>query len=247
MNETIRIMRNHRSIRKYKPDPVPPELFESIMRAAQMASTSTNMQAYSVIAVTDPEDRNRLAELCGDQKFIAGCPLFLVWCADLHRLERVHRLRRGEDPPWLNTMENFIVATVDASLAAQNAALAAESLGLGIVFVGGIRNRIREVTELLRLPKLVYPVFGMCMGYPDQDVILRPRLPLAAVLHHGQYSSEGLEEHLTAYDESISNYMRERTRGRLASTWSEIMAGKLEEPVRLHMRQYLEEQGFGMK
>jgi len=110
----------------------------------------------------------------------------------------------------------------------------------------GTPNRIRELTELLPLPKLVYPVFGMCMGYPNQEVILRPRLPLQAVLHRERYSDDRLEEHLDAYDDIMSAYMRERTRGRLSSTWSDIMTEKLDEAVRLHMRPYLEEQGFSL-
>ena len=173
MNPTIELIKRHRSIRKYKPDPLTAEQIAAIVSAAQMASTSSNVQAYSVIGVTDPAKKKRLAELSGNQAYVEQCPLFLVWCADLHRLKLACAKQHTEMMHGM--MENFIIATVDTALAAQNAALAAESMGLGIVYIGGIRNNPQGVVECLSLPELVYPVFGMCVGYPDQEPEIRPR------------------------------------------------------------------------
>lgn len=164
-NETLELLNQHVSVRQYLDKPVSEEQLAAIIGAGQMASTSSNVQAYSVIAVTEPGLKAQLAALSGNQAYIEQCPVFLVWCADLYRLHETtaHYLQSAES---FDSTENFIVATVDAALAAQNAAIAAESLGMGIVYIGGVRNNIAELSELLNLPERVYPVFGMCLGYP---------------------------------------------------------------------------------
>lgn len=241
-NDVTALLRSHRSIRKYKPDPIPDAILEELVRSAQMASTSSNVQAYSVIAVTDPKVKRKLAAVAGDQRHVEQCPLLLVWCADLHR----NRLACDKESVEMvsGTMETFMVATIDVALAAQNAAIAAESLGLGIVYVGGLRNDLREVTRLLKLPPLVYPAFGMCVGYPDHESSLRPRLPLKAVLHRDTYRQDAQQESIEEYDAVMRRYYLERTKGQKETTWSKEMAEKFRRPVRAYMRDYLEEQGF---
>lgn len=242
MNDVIELLQRHRSIRKYKPDVVSEEILEAIVRSAQMASTSSNVQAYSVIAVTNAEIKRALSAIAGNQQHVEECPVLLVWCADLSR-DRLACEREGAQM-ISGTMENFIVATVDTALAAQNAAVAAESLGLGIVYIGGLRNNLREVTKLLRVPKLVYPLFGMCVGYPDHESTLRPRLPLRAVLHREAYQTETQAEAIAEYDATVHDYYLERTKGKRETTWSKEMADKFSRPSRAYMRAYLEEQGF---
>jgi len=244
MNETISLLMSHRSIRKFKNEPVSGELLHTIVGAAQMASTSSNVQAYTVIAVTDMDKRTRIEELAGNQAYITECPVFLVWCADLNRLKHAVEPYLKDKPSYEDSTENFIVATVDASLAAQNAAIAAESLGLGIVYIGGIRNRIAEVADVLSLPELVYPLFGMCVGYPDQEPMLRPRLPLQSVLHINEYDKQRAAEGVKAYDAASSDYLRKRSNGKNAAPWSELMSKRLAEPVRLHMKPFLQDRGF---
>lgn len=241
MNAMIELLMQHRSIRRFKSTPITEEVIHTIVQAAQRASTSSNVQAYSVIAVTDSQLKQQLAEIAGNQQNVLECPLFLVWCADLYR-NQVAVEAEGIQMV-AGTTENFIVATVDAALAAQNAAIAAESLGLGIVYVGGIRNNIREVTRLLGLPKLVYPVFGMCIGYPDQDPGLRPRLPLEAVLHREKYNVDAAPA-IRKYDGVMREYYLERTGGKRDTTWSKEMAAKYSRRFRIEMREYLQEQGF---
>jgi FMN reductase (NADPH) len=247
MNETIRLLNRHRSIRRYTQAGISEEELEAIIQAAQMASSSSGVQAYSVIAVTDPAIQKTLGELCGNQPYVSGCPLFLVWCADLNRLETAVELVRGKEVEVVQNTENFLIATVDTALAAQNAAVAAESLGYGIVYIGGIRNRIAEVAELLGLPELVYPVFGMCLGHPAEDPILRPRLPLRAVLHRNRYDATVHEQAIREYDAAYKQYMDYRTNGRANPTWSEAMAGKLSVPARAHMKNFLQEKGFRLE
>ncbi|MCD1258873.1 oxygen-insensitive NADPH nitroreductase [Paenibacillus athensensis] len=244
MNDTIALLLQHRSIRKFTADPLAPEQVGHIIAAAQHASTSSNMQAYSVIGVTDEAVKRQLAALAGNQGYIVECPLFLVWCADLYRYAQA--AGRHTDTPVTGNAENLIVATVDTALAAQNAAIAAESMGLGIVYIGGIRNQPDEVSALLKLPELVYPVFGMCVGVPDQEPLSRPRLPEQAVYHSQAYNTEGQAEAIDAYDQTIAQYMRERTRGKIATSWSKEMAAKAARP-REHMRAFLQKMGFGLE
>lgn len=247
MNETLKLLMNHRSIRKYTDRPVEQPLLEQIVAAGQMASSSSHVQAYSVVAVTEPERKAKLSELCGRQAYIKECPVFLVWCADLHRLKDAAVRYTPELPSYEGNVENFIVATVDVALAAQNAAVAAESLGLGIVYIGGIRNQSSEVAKLLGLPNLVYPVFGMCLGYPDQAPMHRPRLPIQAVLHMESYDANKADAALPAYDEEMVQYLSERTDGQKDTAWTRLMADKLVQPSRLHMKAFLEDQGFKLE
>lgn len=242
MNDVIGLLQRHRSIRRYKPEAVPDEVLEAIVRSAQMASTSSNVQAYSVIAVTDPQTKRELSAVAGNQAHVELCPVLLVWCADL---SRDRQACAGEGVEMVSgTMENFIVATVDVALAAQNAAIAAESLGLGIVYIGGLRNNLREVTRLLRVPQLVYPIFGMCLGYPEHESAKRPRLPVRAVLHREFYDEAAQADAIAEYDVTTRDYYIARTNGKRDTTWSKEMADKFKRPARAYMRAYLEEQGF---
>ncbi|MEX2416424.1 MAG: oxygen-insensitive NADPH nitroreductase [Paenibacillaceae bacterium] len=247
MNETIELMLNHRSIRKFTGQAVSEEQLHTIITAAQMASSSSHVQAYSVIRVSDPDKREKLVELTMNQRHVADSPLFLVWCADLYRNRLAYSLHDDPNHAYLSTAENMIVATVDAALAGQNAALAAESMGMGIVYIGGIRNEIRAVTELLELPEWVYPVFGMCIGYPDQEVGIKPRLPMEAILHYDKYDISQMSGLLESYDHTMSEYMLQRTKGKVNRTWTEDMKNKFASPSRMHMKAYLEEQGFNLQ
>ncbi|MEK4250609.1 oxygen-insensitive NADPH nitroreductase [Paenibacillus sp. FSL W7-1287] len=247
MNETIRLLNNHRSIRKYSDRPVTTEQLHTIIAAGQSSSTSSNMQAYSVVRITDMEIRKQLAQLSGPQHHVEEAPEFLVWCGDLNR---IHVAVDGMIPSTtvsdkLALSEHFIIATVDAALAAQNSAIAAESLGLGILYVGGIRNHITKVAELLQLPDLVYPLFGMCIGYAAEEPLLRPRLPQEAVLHENVYDSNKQREYIGQYNEVMKSYVRERSNGKQQFNWSEAMAKRLEGKQRedilpfLHSKQVL--------
>lgn len=247
MNETINLLMNHRSIRSYKPDAVTDEQLETIIAAGQMASSSSNVQAYSVIAVKDPGRKAELSALAGNQRYIEECPIFLVWCADLYRSEHAVQKHMPDQESYTDAVENFIVATADVTLAAQNAAIAAESLGLGVVYIGGIRNDIEGVSELLGLPDRVYPIYGMCLGYPNQEPGLRPRLPLKAVLHHESYQADTTLQAVKEYDEIMTNYLSERTAGTRTTPWSELMAQKFTAPSRMQLKEFLQRKGFNKR
>ncbi|MGD8625011.1 MAG: NADPH-dependent oxidoreductase [Anaerolineae bacterium] len=263
---TIEQIYGHYSVRSYTPDPVPAHLVEAVVAAGQRASTSSNLQTYSAVAVADPERRRRLAELCGDQDQIRQAPVFVAWCADLSRLDRVCR-RRGYQQVT-EYVEDFLVAAVDAALAMQNAALAAESLGLGICYIGAIRNHPQDVIDLLEMPRLVFPISGMTLGWPVAEPFIRPRLPLEAILHWETYDPAGEERALADYDRAMieTGIYRGRKVPVPASTaqgksaapgigagteveeygWQEHSARRAARAQRTHLRQSLAQQGFDL-
>jgi nitroreductase len=143
--------------------------------------------------------------------------------------------------------EHFIIATVDVALAAQNCAVAAESLGLGICYIGAVRNDPQAVADLLELPESVYPVFGMCLGYPDQAPEVKPRLPLSVVLKADAYRGPDDLEGIRRYDLQLREYYRTRTGGQKDSTWSAEMKALVGKESRPHMRSFLARRGFTME
>lgn len=251
---TIDLIHAHRSVRHYKPDPVPVEVIETIISAAQRSSTSSNLQAYSVVVVTDADKRLKLSELCDNQKHITEAPVFLAWCADLARLNLTCQLRGYTQVT--DQVENFLVAAVDTAIAAQTGALAAESLGLGICYIGAIRNDPQAIIELLGLPKLVFPVCGMTIGWSIKAPRRRPRLPLSAVLHWERYNITDQENALLQYDREMaaSGIYRKRQVPTPVNEeevedygWLEHTARRVSRITRAGLRVDLERQGFGVK
>ncbi|MDN0084178.1 oxygen-insensitive NADPH nitroreductase [Crenobacter sp. SG2305] len=245
MNPVIQLLKSHRSIRKFTDQPVSDELINEIVACGQAAATSSNIQATTVIRVRDPEQREKIATLAGGQAYVASAGAFLVYCADLHRPQLACEMQGGQFSEGMT--EHFIIATVDAALAAQNSVIAAESLGLGICYIGGIRNHPQEISELLGLPDHVYPIFGLCLGYPAQDPEIKPRLPLSVVLKEERYQNQDDLEGITAYDEQMRAYYRSRTGGTKDSCWSVEMKALVGKESRPHMRDFLAQRGFSMK
>lgn len=249
ISPTIELMRSHRSVRVFRPDPLPDGWIEAIIEAAQWASSSCFRQVYSVIAVKDPETKRDLRRLCGGQRWVEECPVFLAFCADLNRLDDICT-QQGKHVN-LELTESFLMTAIDVALFMQNAALAAESLGLGVVMIGGLRDHPREVIQLLDFPSKVIGISGMCLGYPAALPGQRPRLPLAEVLHWERYRSDGRLERLAAYDESIRGAAVYRRRDGALDGWTDVMARTASkrppEEGRYQLREILQEQGFEMK
>lgn len=241
MNKVMDTMLNHRSVRKYTDELVSDETLASIVACGQAAATSSFIQAYSVVNVTDAEHRAQIAEAAGGQVWVNNAPVFLVLCADMLRINQCC-VDQGMGA-LEGYAEHFIAATVDVGLAAQNMMLAAESLGLGCVFIGGIRNDPAVVRDLLKLPKHVYPAFGMCLGWPDQDTEVKPRFPVDVVLHQGAYRDSAAEA-VRDYDQVMSRYYESRSGNKRISNWSAQTAAAVQKKKREHMLAFLQEQGF---
>lgn len=243
MNPTIELLKSHRSVRKFTDQKMPPELLRELVSAGQAAASSNHVQAYSVIHVTTPAKREQIAELAGGQGYVASASDFLVFCADMKRPTDASE-RTGANVVRGMT-EQLLVASVDTALMAQNVAVAAESEGLGICYIGGIRNNPQAVSELLELPEHVYPVFGMCIGYPAHDPDVKPRLPVEAILKEDRYTDD--REQVDAYDDEMHRYYGERTGGTKDTNWSKSLEPLFDTKLRPHMRDFLVNRGFEMK
>ena len=210
-NQTFEGLLKHRSIRAFDSRPVPEHTVEMMVAAAQSASTSSNFQTWSVVSVTDPERKARLNAVSGQQKQIDTCPLFLVWIADLARLRSLGEQRQVPHGS-LDYLEAFLLANIDATLASQNAAVAAEAAGLGVVYIGGIRNSAEVVAKELGLPSSSFASFGMCVGYPDpqKPASIKPRLPMSAVLHKEQYNPQAFDQATKDYNVIMNRFYTEQ-------------------------------------
>ena len=245
MNSVLELLADHRSIRKFTATPVDDTMVDELLRVAQCASTSSHVQAYSVIRINNPETRAAIARLAGPQPWVEAAPVFLMFCADLRRLEQACEThgKRAE----MGWFEQGLVAATDTAILGQNMMVAAESVGLGGVFIGGIRNDPAQVSKLLALPHQVFPVFGLCLGYPDQDPPVKPRLPVELILHEERYDTNKAQDQLTAYDTRVNEYYKARSPKLKDRTWTSGMAEFTGQKVRPHMKDFLQFKGFFQK
>jgi nitroreductase len=238
LNAVLELLLAHRSVRSYLPKALPPAALETIIAGAQSASSSSNLQAWSVVAVQDVARKAKLAELAANQPHIRAAPLFLVWLADLARLDQQAR-NRGLNPEGLDFLESLLLGVIDAALAAQNAVVALESLGLSSVYIGAVRNSSEEVARVLNLPPKVFPVFGMCVGYADvaRPAMVKPRLPQSAVLHREQYQLAEQNASIAQYDQVMGEFYA--SQGLPQSEWSQHSVKRVLTPTALHGREDL--------
>lgn len=237
----------HRSVRRYRPDPIPESTVSALIACAQSAATSSNLQLWSVVSVQDPERRETLARLCADQDQIRTASWFLCFLADHYRLRRAARAA-GESASGLDFTEYLLMAVIDAALAAERLVCAAEFLGIGICYIGALRNRPRDVQELLELPDGVVGLFGLCLGYPDEaePAAIKPRLSQRAVWFRERYDPD---PDTAEYDRRMRPFYEEqRMKGDV--TWS-MRSGRRVDDHHLSGREvwrdYLLERGFARR
>lgn len=248
-NATLDVLLDHRSARNYLPDALPEGTLELLVAAAQSASTSSNLQAWSVIAVEDAGRKARLAGFTGSNAHIVAAPLFLVWLVDLKRLRAIAR-DNGNEGEGLDYLESFLIGAIDVALAAQNAVVAADSLGLGSCYIGGLRNQPENVARELGLPLETVAVFGLTVGYPDPAVKteVKPRLPQSAVLFRERYGETGRDD-LAAYDARLTAFQARQNMPKAG--WTGVVAKRVKDAAALHGRAQLAETlrrlGFSLK
>ncbi len=251
--ETIAGLLSRRSSRRYTDRAVPEELLDVLLACAQSAPTKSNLQQYSIVVVADAEIRARLQPLVPATDWLRTCPVFLVFCADMRRNQRVAGFRGHGHAN--NNMDTLLNAIVDAALAMQCFITAAESAGLGCAPISEVRNRIAEFCDVLGLPDGVFPISGLTAGWPAQPGYVNQRLPSSVVIHRDRYDDSGLEAEIEDYDRRRHEIFpvpaaRQRHTDRYGVaeiyTWSENVARQLSIPERAAFREFLTSHGFDL-
>ncbi len=240
MTPTIELLHTHRSIRAFTDQPISDEQREAIIAAAQSASTSSFLQCSSIIRITDKALREQLVTLSGGQQYVAQAAEFWVFCADFQRNLQICPQAQ------LGLAEQLLLGCVDTAIMGQNAMVAAESLGLGGVYIGGIRNSIEQVTDLLGLPQHVLPLFGMCLGWPEHEPDLKPRMPATMMVHENRY--QPLDRHqLDEYDRQLEAYYQQRDSNQRSDNFSNHIRRTIVRESRPFILDYLHKQGWATR
>lgn len=246
MNETINLLQNHSSVRKFKNKPLTDEQVNHIFKSANRASSFSLLQAVSIIRITDEDTRKAIMELSGPQSYIQEASEFWIFVSDFNRN---HQIAPNVDITYTEFLQ---IGAVDVGLMAQNAMIAAESMGLVGVYIGGVRLNIEKLSELLELPKYVIPLVGLCIGYPaEEKAQLKPRLPKEVVMHHNKYEEFSLED-IEDYDQEMKKYYENRPirapfTAKKVKGWSDHIDDHLERSIQPNMLSYLNKQGYAVK
>ena len=245
MNETIKTQLNHRSIRQFKPVTLTQEEVNLLVDVARHTSTSNFRQSYSIISITDQKLKEEIAEIA-NQPYIPNAGHLFVFVVDQRRNTLIADAK-GAEALVQGSPERFISAFSDAMIAAQNVVVAAESLGMGTVFLGSILNDNAKLSELLKLPKYVYPAVGLAVGWPDQEPQLKPRLPRHVIHMENYYQDlENPLEELKDYDAEVHEYYDLRDLNNRVDEFTTQIAKTMDKSVanRANTLKDLQKQGF---
>ncbi len=242
------VLLNHRSIRKYKNQPIPADILNEIIEAGCMASTTGNMQVYSIVNTTRIEIKEMLAPAHFNQKMILMAPNVLTFCADFNRFKKW--CVQSDAIPGYDNFLSFFTAAIDALLVAQNVAVAAESKGLGICYIGTTTYNAEKIIQVLNLPKGVVPVTTITLGWPDEDPQKVDRLPLKAILHqetYSDYTSDSISD-LYRIKESLPEnvqFVKDNAKESLAQVFTDVRYKKADNEFFSSMfLDVLKKQGF---
>ena len=239
---------SHRTIRKYKGNPVGEETIRKILEAGCRASTTGNMQLYSIIITREMSGKKALASCHFNQPMVLNAPLVLTFCADFNRFDKWCKLSKAE--PGYDNFLSFVTAAIDALLVAQNVTIAAESEGLGVCYLGTTTYLAAKIIDILKLPKGVVPVTTLTIGWPDENLEQVDRLPLDAIVHQETYLDFTDDQILRAYCEKENRpdsrqFVAENNKETLAQVFTDIRYTKNDNVVFSNMLLgVLKEQGF---
>jgi len=252
----VEALLGHKSVRTFLPEPLPDGAIETMVAAAQSASNSSALNQWSLVAVTDPALKQRISDTAARSvpvdriPWIEEAPALLLWVADLSRGAGITKAA-GKEPVVLDYLDSFLMASIDAALAAQNAAVAAESIGLGIVYLGVMRNIAKEVAEIISLPEYSFVTFGMATGRPDRarTSSIRPRPAQPMVLHYNHYQQDRYRSYLEGYENAYQAFRRRQNMR--DKTW----AGSVVDSAtsmdylggRINLRETVMQRGFKLK
>ena len=249
----VQALLNRRVIRKYKTNPISEQTMALLLSAAQSAPTKSNLQQYSIVIIRDPEVRNAVSELVPSMPWVRNAPVIAIFLGDVRRIRRLAEIRGHTYQN--NNADTFMNATVDAALAMQCFITAADYLGLGTCPISYVRNRIDDLAEILDLPDGVFPISGLCIGYPDDAGYVSMRLPQKVVVHQDLYNDDDLETDVKDYDDrNHERFALTPTKQRHTDkygvlekcTWSENVARQLSLPERAGFADYLKRKGINL-
>ena len=246
MNNTIETIKNHRSIRRYLDKDISNEIIDEIVKAAQAMPNSINGQQTSVIVVRDKEKKEKLAKLVGNQIYVEKAPVFLIFVMDFYRTHLAGE-KTGFKQVIQENIEGIGAGFLDSGIALGAAVIAAESLGLGTVPIGGIRKNPKEVIELLGLPKYTFPLVGLVVGYPEDESHKKPRVPFDTFRHNEKYDTKAVENSIDPYDEEMSTYLKSIGRYEQEVNWSTTTSRIYQSVYYPKIKDVMEEQGFKTK
>jgi len=250
--EELARMAEHRSHRKYSARPVAPEMLRLLLACALSAPSKSDLQQADVVHVADRPKIKAIADAIPDMPWIANAPVFLVFCGNNRRIRQIGEWR---GKPFANDhLDHFMNAAVDAGLVMMSFIRAAEAVGLGTCPISAVRNRSEEVSRMLGLPDQVFPVAGLCVGYPAEEGRITPRLSLEVTVHTDRYDENGVKEKIEAYDRrrhALLPYRRQRNPERFGKAdfygWSEDKARQYAVPEREDFGAFIRSKGFSLK
>ncbi|MBI4193923.1 MAG: nitroreductase family protein [Betaproteobacteria bacterium] len=251
LNELTRLA-CHRSHRKYAQQEIAPALLRLLLGCAFSAPSKSDLQQADVIHVADRARVKSIVDLIPDMPWIIDAPVFLMFCGNNRRIREIGEWR---GKPFANDhLDHFMNAAVDAGIVMMNFIRAAEAVGLGACPISAVRNRPHEVSRLLELPDCVFPVAGLCVGYPAEAGRISARLPLEVTVHVNRYDETCLKEQIDAYDRrrhELQPYRRQRNAERFGKAdfygWSEDKARQYAVPERADFGAFIRQKGFSLK
>lgn len=238
---------NHRTIREFKDESIPREVFEQLIEVARRTATASGMQASTIIRVTDPEKKKEIAAVC-KQEYVARAPELLILVADQYRNYKIAEEKGFKDPSARN-IDGFFSSFTDACITTQNIVNAAESMGLGAVYLGSILNDAEKIIDILDLPELTIPVVGLGLGYPNQNPQLKPRIEMELRLFENTYKQfDNYLEEIKEYDIEMQTYYDLRDANNRVDCFSDQVVKKLKNPIpkRSEMLNIMQKQGFDL-
>ena len=244
----MELLNKHVSIRKFAEQSIKDKLIESIIYSGSKASTTGNMQLYSIVVTKSDSKIKELLPLHFNQALVKSTPVLLTFVADFNRFLKWCNFNKAV--PGYNNFLSFFTAAIDALLVAQNVCIAAENAGLGICYLGTTTYNAREIIKVLNLPKLTFPVTTVALGYPDESPELTDRIPLDGIIHHEEYSDYTKEEINRLYEfkenlESSKKFIEENDKESLAQVYTDVRYKKTDnEFFSSKMLETIREQGF---
>ncbi len=248
MNELLDSLYTRRTIRKYSSRPVSDQLLDELLKAGCRASTTGNMQVYSIIVTRDDEQKRKLLPFHFNQRMVTEAPVLLTFCADFNRFNKWCLMRNAV--PGYDNLLSFMTAAIDAIIATQTVCIAAEARGLGICYLGTTTYMAHKIIEALELPNSVVPVTAITLGWPDENPEQPDRLPLDAIVHrevYKDYSDDMLTEFYREKEQRADSaqFIKENNKQTLAQVFTDVRYKK-EDNVYFSQTflQVLKDQGF---